>query len=127
MGRTARYYTTTPNGINVGYGFKSKGGFFRVQFKHPTENRYIDPSTGVPVPPKWTPDRSPPREATEAAPTVIAAAYTTPPDEPADPKKASWETVLADLGRSADLRPRSLEVYTSTFTVLRSYVPTTGP
>jgi integrase len=116
VGRIASRHFVLSNGARVGYSLKLRGDIYRVQFADPDEpGRYREVSTGY---------RTQNDAVVEAA-RIIVKAYA--PHLPPDPKRVTWERVIAELEQSARLRPRSLEVYTSTINILRKVVTSRGP
>jgi len=121
VARRAKYTFTLPNTQLVGYGFVNSKGYLTAQFKHPTKPQYIQASTGIEVPAKWYPGAEVPGEAHTKAAQAVLKAYA--PTIPADPRTATWETVMEDLEQHEHLRPRAWEVYTSILNVFRSTIP----
>lgn len=116
MGRIAKFHFILSDHTRVGYSLKLRGDIYRVQFPDPDhEGKYREVSTGC---------RTEADSHVEAA-KIVLKAYK--PHLPPDPRKAGWEEVETDLARSTDLRPRSLEVYTSTISILRRTVESRGP
>ncbi|HEX4608553.1 MAG TPA: site-specific integrase, partial [Urbifossiella sp.] len=100
------------DGRTVGASLKVRGDIFAIQFPHPTQTgKYVEISTGC--------DKI--SDAHVAGAKIILKHYS--PTIAPDPKTATWETIVADLEADADLRPRSLEVYTSTLGMFREAVP----
>ena len=122
MGRRAKYTFPLRDGRTVGANFKIRGDYFRVQFPHPTEEgKYVEVATGVPVPNNFNPKKDPPADWFTETAKLILKAYS--PTLPTDPKTATWETILAEIESESELRPRSLEVYTSALAIFRQFVP----
>lgn len=105
------------DGRTVGAGVKLRGKVWCVQFPHPTEPaRYVEKSTGCTTK----------TDACNVGAEIVRSYYA--PTIVPDARTATWEAVMADLSGDSTLRPRSLEVYTSTLNVFRRSVPTTkGP
>lgn len=105
------------DGRTVGAGIKLRGKVWCVQFPHPTEpTRYVEKSTGCTTK----------ADAFNAGAKIVLSVYA--PTIAPDTRTATWQAVMADLSAETTLRPRSLEVYTSTLNVFRRYVPASkGP
>jgi hypothetical protein len=126
MGRRATWRTPLPDGKLVGYGFKVRGGIFRVQFRHPTNpTKYMELSTGVEVPRNWTPERDPPPDAFTQAAKLIAEHHL--PAADAHPIRATWDEAIAHLGATPDLRPDSIRGYLTAVRAVRAVLDTRGP
>ncbi|MCE9562979.1 MAG: site-specific integrase [Planctomycetes bacterium] len=124
MSRRAKYTFPLSDGRIVGANFKIRGDYFRVQFAHPTEEgRYVEAATGVAVPKNFDPkkDKDPPADWFNESSKIIQRHYS--PTLPTDLKKVTWETVIAEIEAECQLRTRSLEVYLSTLSIFRRYVP----
>jgi integrase len=95
---------------------KLRGNIYRVQFPDPDqEGKHREASTGCRTE----------SDAHIASAKIVLKAYS--PHLPPDPKRVTWDEVISDLAKSTDLRERSLEVYTSAISILRSLVDTKGP
>lgn len=100
------------DGRTVGASMKLRGEVYCIQFPHPTEKgKYIEKSTGCTTI----------ADAQTEGAKIILRHYL--PTIAPDPKTATWETIVSELAAENHLRPRSLEVYTSTLNVFRRYVP----
>lgn len=121
MARRAKYPFTLPDQRIVGYGFVNQKGILAVQFRHPTEPKYVQVSTGIEVPAKWYPGANVPEEALRKAAQAVLKWYQ--PTIPPDPKTATWETAMEKLAEHSGLRERAWEVYTSILSVFRSIIP----
>lgn len=96
LGRRARYNIALDDGREIGYSLKVRGGYFRVQFPHPTENKHLEAATGVAVPKGWSKQKAPPTGLSSEADRVIKAAYSNTETE--KPKsQASWEEATTYL------------------------------
>lgn len=116
MARIAKFHFILPNHTRVGYSLKQRGDIFRVQFADPDHaGKYREVTTGC---------RTSADAHVEAAKLVLKA-YA--PHLPPDPKRVKWEDALAELEKGTHLRDRSLEVYTSTLRIFRSFVESKGP
>lgn len=116
MARIAKFHFILSNHTRVGYSLKQRGNIYRVQFPDPDEQRkYREVSTGC---------RSESDAHIEAA-KIVLKAYA--PHLPPDPKRVTWEDALAEFPKATSLRDRSLEVYTSTLRIFRSFVESKGP
>lgn len=127
-GRRGRYPFSLPDGRVVGANYKVRGDYFHVQFPHPTEpGKYVGAGTGVAVPKGWKPrkpngDKSePPPDWHMAAAKLINKYYG--PTLPADPKKTTWDSAIAELEKSAAIRPKTLVTYKSALISLRAVLP----
>lgn len=114
MGRHARFSFPLSTGQVVGASFKSRGRYIRVQFPHPTENKFIEVTTGVPTPKGWTSVRNPPADAMTAAAKLILKHYA--PILPPDLSKLRWDQAFDQLRGSAVIRPRTLQTYETAIT-----------
>lgn len=105
-----------PGTAHFGYSLKLRGDVYRVQFPDPeNQGRYKEVSTFC---------RTESDAHIEAA-KIVLKVYR--PHLPPEPKDVTWEEVLAEIGRSVDLRARSLEVYTSTISIFRTFITSKGP
>ena len=75
MGRKAKYEFQLADGRFIGYGFKKAKGHFTAVFRHPTEDKYVQHSTGVEVPKKWKPHQDVPNDARIAAAKAVVKWY----------------------------------------------------
>jgi len=127
MARRARFTFTLQDGRTVGANFKVRGAFLAVQFPHPTEaGRYVELSTGVPVPKAFDPKKGPPPDWHTETAKLILKHYT--PTLASDLKKAPWNSALAELEKTPGIRPATLADYKSVVSVLRETIPDTrGP
>ncbi len=116
MARLARYHFILPDHTRVGYSLKLRGDIYRVQFPDPDDDRkHREASTGCRTE----------ADAHIQSAKIVLKAFT--PHLAPDPKRVGWEEVVSELSKSTDLRERSLEVYTSAISILRSLVETKGP
>jgi integrase len=100
------------DGRQIGANLKLRGKYLAIVFAHPTEpGKWIELSTGC---------ESISDAQMEGAKIVLK--YYSPTIAP-NPKTATWETVLAEIESESDLRPRSLESYTSTVGIFRTFCP----
>jgi hypothetical protein len=126
MGRRAKYTFPLEDGRTVGASFKTRGGYFRVQFPHSSiQGKYVEASTGVAVPKKWTPDKAPPSDAFNEARKLIAQHYR--PTLPADPRKTTWDEAIEHLKKTPDLRPDSIRGYLTAVRAVRRILEPQGP
>jgi integrase len=110
MGRQAQHAHTLPDGRVVDYSLTERPGGFRVRFVGPDGKR-VERATGYQMK----------GEARNAAKDIIETVYR--PALPAEPTKACWETVLAELDRTPDLRPDSIRDYRTAVKALRRIFP----
>lgn len=104
------------DGRKVSFGFKVRSGVYYVRFPDPDDPaRYLVITTGQTTEGKAYPE----------AAKIVLRHYM--PEEQKRVQSAKWETVVADLADTAELKARSLEVYTCLLNVFRGMVPTTGP
>jgi len=124
MGRHARNVITVSDGVQVGYAPKTRGGLFRVQFRHPTEpGKYVETATGVAVPKGWNPKKSPPPEWFAEAEKAITAAYTPGPGASAPGQsRATWEEAEQYLMEDVH-RDGSERTYRSALSLLKAGLP----
>jgi len=124
MGRHARNVITVSDGVQVGYAPKTRGGLFRVQFRHPTEpGKYVEAATGVSVPKGWNPKKSPPPEWFDEAQKAITAAYTAGPGASAPGQsRATWEEAEQYLMEDVH-RDGSERTYRSALSLLKAGLP----
>src|SRR4051812_36472073 len=111
MARRAQFTFPLEDGRTVGASFKVRGGYFRVQFAHPTvHGKYVEAATGVEVPLKYDPEKhDPPADAFNEAAKVIARHYR--PTLAPDLKRTTWDEAIEHLKRTPDLRPDSIRAY----------------
>jgi integrase len=115
MGQQAQHTHALPDGTEISYSLTDRKGGYRVRFVAPDGNR-IERATGCKTK----------GEARQAATDIISKEYR--PVMPAEPSKATWDTVLYDLDRTTDLRPDSIRAYRTAVQALRSVLPDlTGP
>ncbi|HYH67459.1 MAG TPA: site-specific integrase [Urbifossiella sp.] len=111
MGRQAQHTHALPDGTEVGYSLTERPGGYRVRFVGPDGTR-VERSTGCRTK----------AQARQAATDIITEAYR--PAMPAEPSQATWETVLAELDQTPDLRPESIRAYRTAVMAFRKVVPT---
>ncbi len=110
MGRQAQHTHALPDGTEVGYSLTERPGGYRVRFAGPDGTR-VERSTGCRTK----------ALARQAATDIITEAYR--PVMPAEPSHATWETVLAELDKTPDLRPESIRSYRTAVKALRKLLP----
>ncbi|HEX4609772.1 MAG TPA: site-specific integrase [Urbifossiella sp.] len=124
MGRHAKHVITVADGRQVGYAPKARAGFFRVQFKHPSEpGKYVEVATGVAVPKGWSSKKNPPPAWFAEAEKAIKEAYA--PTAMAGlgvMGNATWEEaekyLMEDITRDGSAR-----TYRSALSVIRAGLP----
>jgi hypothetical protein len=110
MGRQAQHTFALPDGTEVRYSLTERPGGFRVRFVGPDGTR-VEKATGCRTK----------GEARQAATDIITATYR--PVLPAEPSHATWDTVLAELDQTPDLRPESIRSYRTAVNELRKVLP----
>ena len=128
MGRRAKLFCSLPDGRQVGYAPKVRFGFFKVQFKHPTEPKHVELATGVPIPPKWSTRMSPPPTWFHEAQRIIRETYCPSPagpDSAAPDAPLSWDEVVPLVRDDID-RPASLRTYMSAISLVRKGLAAAG-
>ena len=123
MSRHAKHVCELEDGRKVGYSPRARGGWFRVLFPHPTTpGKYVEPTTGVPVPKGWNRAKSPPADWFSEAHKAIRAAYAAPDIQRKGASRPTWEEaeVLIAEGISRDA---SLRTYRSALALVKAALP----
>ncbi len=110
MGQQNQHTCALPDGTEIGYSLTDRNNIYRIRFVEP-DGRRVERSTGCKTK----------GEARQSALTIIGTAYL--PALVAEPQKATWDIVLAELDRTSDLRPDSIRAYRTAIQALRSTVP----
>jgi integrase len=105
-----------PNGQKVGFSFKVRNRVFNVVFRHPSEDKYIQLSTGCTTK----------ADAYSEAARLILTSYGY--NKGKDPRKVTWEEAVAALVKLPTLRHKTLEGLLTAITNFRRLIPTSkGP
>ena len=105
-----------PNGEKVGFSFKVRNRVFRVVFRHPSEDKYVELSTGCTTK----------ADAYSEAARLILTSYGY--NQGKDPRNITWDAAAAELVKLPTLRPKTLEGLLTAITNFRRMIPASkGP
>jgi hypothetical protein len=110
MGQHAQHTHTLADGTVVGYSLTDRPGGYRARFVGP-DGRRVERTTGCKTAGK----------ARDEARRLIDEEYR--PALPPEPKKSTWDEVLAELDKTPDLRPDSIRAYRTAVNQLRKVLP----
>jgi integrase len=105
-----------PNGKKVGFSFKERGNIYRVVFRHPTEDKYVEISTGCTTK----------ADANSEAARLILNSYGY--NKGKDPRKVTWAEALAELQKLPTIRFNTFEGFRTAINNFRQTITSSkGP
>jgi integrase len=105
-----------PNGQKVGFSFKLRSRVFKVVFRHPSEDKYVELSTGCTTK----------ADAYSEAARLILSSYGH--NRGKDPRSVTWDEAVTALTELPTLRPKTLQGFMTAISNFRRLVITSkGP
>lgn len=128
MGRHAKNSLDLGDGRRVGYSPKTRGGLFRVRFRHPTDpNKYVEASTGIAVPKGWSSKKNPPADWFPEAERAVRAAYAPAGGGAGGAGPATWAEAEAEI-LAVYPRQGSRRTFLSAMSQVKNFLPNSvGP
>jgi integrase len=105
-----------PNGRKIGFSFKERGNIYRVVFRHPTEDKYVEVSTGC----------TSRADAYSEAARILLTHYGY--NKGKDPRKVTWDEALTELAKLPTFRAKTFAGFRTAINNYRQVIPSSrGP